>query len=126
MKKKIIFVICLSLPFFAKSVESASATQKYDGKLTGYLESKNAFNISKGWLHVKHEQYSAGGKSIKITPLKKSIVGLYLPVNSASQTFRGNTSVTYQEGVGNGQYRLSFEVIKGEDKSYVGVKGQFW
>ncbi|WP_129689909.1 hypothetical protein [Gottfriedia acidiceleris] len=126
MKKKIICVICLALPIFATSVESASATQKYEGKLTGYLETKNSFNTSKGWLHVKHEQYSAAGKTIKITPLKKSIVGLYIPVYSASQTLRGNTSVTYQEGVGNGQYKLSFEVIKGEDKSYVGVKGQFW
>lgn len=126
MKKKIICVICLALLIFAKSVESASATQKYDGNLTGYLESKNAFSTSNGWLHVKHEQYSAGGKSIKITPLKKSIIGVYSPVYSASQTFRGNTSVTYQEGVGKGQYKLLFEVIKGADKSFVGVRGEFW
>lgn len=126
MKKKIIFLICLALPIFAKSVESASATQKYDGKLTGYLESKNAFSTSNGWLHVKHNQYSAKGKSIKITPLKKSIVGIYSPVFSASQTFKGDTSLTYQKVVSDGQYKLSFEVIKGADKSYVGVRGEFW
>lgn len=53
MKKKIICVICMALPIFANSVESTSATQKYEGKLTGYLETKNTFNTSKGWLQCK-------------------------------------------------------------------------
>ncbi|WP_088041407.1 hypothetical protein [Bacillus sp. EAC] len=126
MKKKIVCIMCLALPMLASTVGSASATQSYDGKLTGYLETKNSFNTSNGWIHVKHEQYSALGKSIKITPLKKNILGVFTPVSDSVQPFSGDRTVTYQEGVSNGEYKLAFDVSKGANTSYLGVRGEFW
>jgi hypothetical protein len=119
MKKRIIGAMCPALPLFVSTTVSAAAAQTYHGKMTGYVET------TYGWIHVNHEQYSASGKTVKVTPLKKNLLGGYVPQSGAVRSFSGNKTITYQEVTSDGVYKLTFQVNSGADTSYVGVETYF-